>query len=29
MVGIATGTIFSVGTIFILKKEKVWTKYFG
>lgn len=29
MVGIATGTIFGVGTIFILKKEKVWTKYFG
>lgn len=29
MVGIATGTIFSVGTIFILKKEKMWTKYFG
>ncbi|GIL22985.1 MAG: hypothetical protein BroJett042_14980 [Bacteroidota bacterium] len=29
MVGIATGTIFGIGTIFILKKEKIWTKYFG
>ena len=29
MVGIATGVIFGVGTIFILKKEKVWTKYFS
>lgn len=28
MVGIATGTIFLVGTIFILRKEKVWTKHF-
>jgi uncharacterized membrane protein len=28
MVGIATGAIFLVGTIFILKKEKVWTKHF-
>ncbi|MCE7865079.1 MAG: DUF2306 domain-containing protein [Bacteroidetes bacterium CHB5] len=29
MVGIATGTIFGIGTIFILKKEKIWTKFFG
>jgi len=29
MVGIATGTIFLIGTLFILKKEKVWTKYFS
>lgn len=29
MVGIATGTIFGIGTIFILKKENIWTKYFG
>ncbi|MEJ8804168.1 DUF2306 domain-containing protein [Pontibacter sp. H249] len=28
MVGIATATIFGVGTAFILKKEKIWTKYF-
>lgn len=28
MVGIATGSIFLIGTIFILKKEKVWTKFF-
>ncbi|NEM98347.1 DUF2306 domain-containing protein [Pontibacter burrus] len=28
MVGIATATIFGVGTVFILKKEKIWTKYF-
>lgn len=28
MFEIATGTIFSIGTIFILKKEKVWTRYF-
>lgn len=28
MVGIATGSIFLVGTIFILKKEKIWSKFF-
>ena len=28
MVGIATGTIFFVGTLFILKKEKIWAKHF-
>lgn len=28
MVGIATGSIFLIGTLFILKKEKVWTKFF-
>ncbi len=28
MVGIATAAVFGVGTAFILKKEKVWTKYF-
>jgi uncharacterized membrane protein len=28
MVGIATGIIFFAGTIFILKKEKVWTNHF-
>lgn len=28
MVGIATGTIFGIGTIFILRKEKVWTRHF-
>jgi uncharacterized membrane protein len=28
MVGVATGVIFFVGTIFILKKEKIWTKHF-
>lgn len=28
MVGTATGTIFLVGTIFILRKEKIWTKHF-
>lgn len=28
MVGIATGSIFLIGTFFILKKEKVWTKFF-
>jgi len=28
MVGIATGSIFLVGTIFILKKEKVWSLFF-
>lgn len=28
MVGIATGLIMIVGTVFILRKEKVWTKYF-
>lgn len=28
MVGIATGSIFLIGTIFILKKEKIWTKFF-
>jgi uncharacterized membrane protein len=28
MVGVATATIFGVGTAFILKKEKIWTKYF-
>lgn len=28
MVGIATGGIFLIGTIFILKKEKIWSKFF-
>lgn len=28
MVGVATGSIFLIGTIFILKKEKVWSKFF-
>lgn len=28
MVGIATAVVFGAGTAFILKKEKVWTKYF-
>jgi len=28
MVGIATGSIFLIGTFFILKKEKVWSKFF-
>jgi hypothetical protein len=28
MVGIATGVIFLFGTIFILKKEKVWVAHF-
>lgn len=28
MVGIATGSIFIIGTIFILKKEKAWSKFF-
>lgn len=28
MVGIATGAIFLLGTIFILKKEKVWSNHF-
>lgn len=28
MVGIATGSIFFLGTLFILKKEKVWTRHF-
>lgn len=28
MVGIATGTIFGLGTLFILRKEKVWTRHF-
>lgn len=28
MVGIATGSIFLIGTLIILKKEKVWTKFF-
>lgn len=28
MVGIATATVFVAGTAFILKKEKVWAKYF-
>lgn len=28
MVGIATATVFGVGTVFILKKEKVWSRYF-
>lgn len=28
MVGIATGSIFLIGTLFILKKENVWTKFF-
>lgn len=28
MVGIATGAIFLVGTLFILKKEKVWVAHF-
>jgi uncharacterized membrane protein len=28
MVGIATGSIFLIGTIFILKKEKVWSRFF-
>lgn len=28
MVGISAGLIFITGTLFILKKEKVWTKYF-
>lgn len=28
MVGIATGSIFLIGTIFIFKKEKVWSKFF-
>lgn len=28
MVGIATGVIFSVGTLYILKKEKVWMRHF-
>lgn len=29
MVGIATGVIFGVGTLIIIKKEKGWTRYFG
>ncbi|MBL7941980.1 MAG: DUF2306 domain-containing protein [Flavobacteriales bacterium] len=29
MVGIATGTIFAVGTVFIIRKEKVWVGLFG
>lgn len=28
MVGIATGVIFLIGTLFILIKEKVWSRYF-
>jgi hypothetical protein len=28
MVGIATATVFGVGTAIIMKKEKVWAKYF-
>ncbi|GAB3819883.1 DUF2306 domain-containing protein [Pontibacter rugosus] len=28
MVGIATAIVFVVGTVFILKKEKVWSKHF-
>lgn len=28
MVGIATGSIFLIGTVFILKKEKIWSKFF-
>jgi uncharacterized membrane protein len=28
MVGIATAAIFLLGTIFILRKEKVWTRHF-
>ena len=28
MVGVATGSIFLAGTLFILKKEKIWTKHF-
>lgn len=28
MVGIATGSIFLIGTVFIFKKEKVWSKFF-
>ena len=28
MVGIATATVFGVGTAFILKKEKLWSKHF-
>ncbi|MBK7232054.1 MAG: DUF2306 domain-containing protein [Saprospiraceae bacterium] len=28
MVGIATASIFIVGTLFIIKKEKVWSKFF-
>lgn len=29
MVGIATGMIFVAGSIFIVKKEKVWSRYFA
>lgn len=28
MVGIATGSIFLIGTVFIFKKEKIWSKFF-
>lgn len=28
MVGAATGVIFILGTLFIMKKEKVWSKFF-
>lgn len=28
MVGMATGSLFIAGTLFILKKEKVWTRFF-
>lgn len=28
MVGIATATVFVVGTAFIMKKEKIWSKHF-
>jgi uncharacterized membrane protein len=28
MVGIATGIIFILGSIFIFRKEKVWSKHF-
>lgn len=29
MVGIATGLVFLAGTLFILKKEKIWSRYFA
>jgi uncharacterized membrane protein len=29
LVGIATGMIFVAGSIFIVKKEKVWSRYFA
>jgi hypothetical protein len=29
MVGIATGLIFLAGSIFIIRKEKIWSRYFA